>query len=52
MPDKKQFLIPDSIWQKYLEEEYGNVQYCKPKKEEIEKYLTWYENHLKNLKMS
>jgi hypothetical protein len=34
-------MITDKEWQKYLKEEYNQVIFCLPKKEDIEKFLTW-----------
>ncbi len=35
--------ISEAEWKQYLEEKHSNYQFCKPKKEDIEKFLTWRE---------
>ncbi len=35
--------ISEAEWNRYLEEKHSNYQFCKPKKEDIEKFLTWRE---------
>jgi hypothetical protein len=41
--DKRQMKISEAEWKQYLEEKHSNYQFCKPKKEDIEKFLTWRE---------
>ena len=37
-------IVTDVEWKQYLTEEHSNYVFCKPKKEDIVKFLQWREN--------
>jgi hypothetical protein len=41
--DKKQMKISEAEWNQYLKDCHSGYMYCKPKKEDTERFLKWRE---------